>query len=67
MLERCPVCGEAEHFCLGHSDDKVACRVLVAHDKGRHVACSPSGCDTAFDRMIERFIEAETYAQAVSA
>jgi hypothetical protein len=56
-----------ENFCSGHSTDKVARRVLVAHDKGRHNACSPNGCDSAFDRMIDRLMEAETYAIGVMA
>jgi hypothetical protein len=30
--------------------------VLTAHDKGRHDACSPLGCDDAFDAAIDRIM-----------
>lgn len=59
MVERCPACGDAIGFCIGHAHDREALKVLAAHDRGRHLACSPNGCDEAFDAMIERIIEAE--------
>jgi hypothetical protein len=51
MPERCPVCGNVDTMCEGHVGAER--RVILYHDKGRHEACSPSGCDTAFDHWIE--------------
>ena len=55
MLERCPACGDRIDFCSGHGElgDPVGHRVLIAHDKGRHHACSPMGCDEAFDVSVD--------------
>lgn len=66
MLERCPACGDAVEYCVGHAADRRASRVLAAHDKGRHTACSPTGCDEAFDNAIGRIIEAERIGARLS-
>jgi hypothetical protein len=66
MNERCPACGDTTDYCVGHTGDRRSVRVLVNHNKGRHHACSPTGCDEAFDAAIGRIIEAQRIGVGLS-
>jgi hypothetical protein len=57
MEERCPACGNTLDFCEGHYGKPW--RIILAHYRGKHDACSVRGCDYAFDRWIEETMKAE--------
>lgn len=57
-VTRCPACGAAVDYCLGHGEigDPAGYAILRRHDNGKHEACHPAGCEIAREASWDRFI-----------
>jgi hypothetical protein len=65
METRCPACGNTVEYCTTHFVmDTRHWRIVQAHETGKHNACSPHGCDEAFDRAVVALIESQQKEEA---